>query len=59
VIAVENSSEKNRTGTTNEPQQMENNSQNDAPDGVDNLEQNIIDPTSRYEELDESNASQR
>jgi hypothetical protein len=48
VISVENITGKT-TGETKELRQMENNPQNDAPDGVENLEQNITDPTARYD----------
>jgi hypothetical protein len=56
---VEKSSQKEQTGNTNELKQMENNPQNDAPAGTENLEQNIDDPTARYEDLDVSNTSPR
>jgi hypothetical protein len=59
VISVEQSSEKDQPGTTNELKQMENNPQNDAPAGTENLEQNIHDPTARYEDLNDPNASKR
>jgi hypothetical protein len=45
---VENTTGKT-TGETKELKQMENNPQNDAPAGVENLEQNITDPTARYD----------